>query len=74
MKHSCRNVETLRKKNMNLTAQISDVLRSYQKQQTWKSKTNKMTETVGCQNICQDSNPMTEDDIDVLFKNANKSK
>lgn len=72
MKSSIRHSELNRKKNMNLTAQVSDVLRAFNKQPSWKSKTNKLTRTTGGKTITQPTNIMTEDDIDRLFKNNSK--
>lgn len=55
------------KKSLNLTAQVSDVIMSYNKKNTWKSTTNKLIKTLTNQIHNPHSNIMTEDDIDKLF-------
>lgn len=69
-----KNSSALAKKNMNLTAQISDVLRPINKKNSWKSKTNKLIKTTNNKTLNHHPNVMTEDDIDRLFKNNSKDK
>ena len=69
-----KNSSALAKKNMNLTAQISDVLRPINKKNSWKSKTNKLIKTANNKTLNHHPNVMTEDDIDRLFKNNSKDK
>lgn len=54
--------------NLQLSAQVKDVLSSYHRKGTWKSKTGKMTKTLTGETLDK-PNAMTEDDIDKLFQN-----
>jgi hypothetical protein len=53
------------KKSLNFTAQVADVIMSINKKSAWKGKTNKLTKTLN--NHGNNSNIMTEDDIDKMF-------
>lgn len=54
------------KRNLNFTAQVADVIMSINKKGGWKDKTgNKLIKTMN--NHPNNSNIMTEDDIDRLF-------
>lgn len=55
------------KKSLNLTAQVSDAIMSYNKKGGWKSRTSKLIKTLTNQHQNPNSNIMTEDDIDKLF-------
>ena len=69
-----KNTSVLTKKNINLTAQISDVLCPINKKNSWKSKTNKLIKTINNKTMNPHPNIMTQDDIDRLFKNHCKEK
>lgn len=53
------------KKSLNFTAQVADVILSINKKCSWKEKTNKLIKTMN--NKANNSNLMTQDDIDKLF-------
>jgi hypothetical protein len=53
------------KKSLNFTAQVADVIMSINKKSAWKDRTNKLIKTLN--NQTNNSNVMTEDDIDKLF-------
>lgn len=74
MKHNNKNLNTLVKNNLTLTAQVADALKSINKKSGWKNKTNKMTKTLTGKTMNSKPNAMTEDDIDRLFKNNSKEK
>ena len=58
MKYNNKNASEVVKKTLNLTAQLSDAVKHSSKRANWKNQTNKMT----------------EDDIDKLFGNHSKEK
>lgn len=74
MRYNNKNASGAIKKTMNLTAQVSDVIKPSNKKTTWKNKTNKMTKTITGKTMASKPNPMTEEDIDRLFKNNSKCK
>jgi hypothetical protein len=59
MKNNNKNLSTLVKNNLTLTAQVADALRSINKKGNWKNKTNKMTKTLVGKTITSKNNGMT---------------
>lgn len=59
------------KKSLNLTAQVTNAIMSYNRKSAWKSRTNKLIKTLTNQAHNPHSNIMTEDDIDKLFGRCN---
>ena len=74
MKQNNKNANLNFKNNLTLTAQVADALKSINRKAAWKNKTNKLTKTLAGKTLHSKPNPMTEDDIDLLFKNHSKEK
>ena len=72
MKHNHKNLNNINKNNLALTAQVADALKSMNKKNTWKNKSVKMTSTLAPKTLNPFPNAMTEQDIDLLFKNNSK--
>lgn len=63
------------KKCLNLTAQVSEAIASYNKKGAWNNKTCKLIKTLTNQGPSPKHQAMTEDDIDKLFgKNIKTEK
>ena len=74
MKQNHKNLQLNHKNNLTLTTQVADALKSINKKATWKNKTNKLTKTLVGKTLNSKPNPMTEEDIDMLFNNHSKEK
>lgn len=74
MKQNHKNINYNNKNNLTLTAQVADALKSINKKAAWKNKTNKLTKTLAGKTLNSKPTPMTQDDIDMLFKNHSKEK
>ena len=74
MKQNHKNLNSHNKNNLTLTAQVADALKSINKKAGWKNKTNKLTKTLAGKTLNSKPTPMTEEDIDLLFKNHSKEK
>ena len=59
MKHNNKNLNTLVKNNLTLTAQVADALKSINKKSGWKNKTNKMMKTLAGKTMNSKPNAMT---------------
>lgn len=62
------------KKCMNLTAQVSEAIASYNKKGAWNNKTCKLIKTLANQGPSPKNQAMTEDDIDKLFSKNIKTE
>lgn len=74
MKSTHKNNSTITKKALNLTAQVSDAIKSLNKKSAIKNTTGKLARTTNGRTLNPKPNIMTEDDIDKLFKNHSKEK
>ena len=72
MKHNHKNLNHINQNNLALTAQVADALKSIHKKNTWKNNSLKITSTLPPKTLQRHPNPMTEQDIDLLFKDNSK--
>ena len=72
MKHNHKNLNQINQNNLAITAQVADALKSIHKKNTWKNNSLKITSTLPSKTLNHNPNPMTEQDIDLLFKNDSK--
>ena len=68
MKNYCNTNQASLKKKLNLTTQFNDDIISINKLGSLKGRTNKLIKTLTYNPNNQNSNLMTEDDIEKLFK------
>lgn len=74
MKSDAKTKPTPAKKNMNITANVAEALKKYNKKTQWKNKTAKLISTLTAKTITSKPNVMTEEDIEKLFSNHTKDK
>lgn len=74
MRADSKHKTTTCKKNMNITANVGEVIKKNHKKTPWKNKTSKLTKTLTGKTLAEKPNVMTEEDIERLFCDPFKSK